>query len=493
MSSQTTDWQLAQQRLIPLWDPQVFARHASTFSAMATDWLQSCHETRPTATAPFIASDLIARATQLMMERPELSQLLDFMYAGARRLHASGYMGHQVPPPLPVSAILNAASALANQSSAVFEMSPSCTSIERAVLRRLIEAVGWDPAQSDGIMTGGGSLANLTAILTAKNWTFRKAWTEGLDQGTRPAILTSADSHYSIARAAGVLGIGTQNVIKVPLDPRRRMDWTKIPDILQQSRDRGLTPFCVVASSGATPTGSFDELRRISEICKRENLWLHVDGAHGASALFSAQHRRLVAGLDLADSVTWDAHKMMFVPALSTFLLYRNRDSSLSTFAQDAPYLLDGKDEERLWLDGALRTLECTKQSLAMGVWGLWCMYGEEVFGDLFDVTCGLTRELWTMLKGDFLPLHEPQANIICFQWRPPETHQWPEKKLNELQNAIRQKMLSSHEFYTTTTVIDGKQAIRVTIMNPRITPTDLIGLLHHIGSVGREFIGNDF
>jgi L-2,4-diaminobutyrate decarboxylase len=180
---------------------------------------------------------------------------------------------------------------------------------------------------------------------------------------------------------------------------------------------------------------------------------------------------------------------MMFVPALSTFLLYRNKHCSLTTFAQEAPYLLNEKDEQRLWLDGALRTVECTKQSLALGVWGLWALHGEGLFGDLFDVTCGLTRELWALLKDDFHALNEPQANITCFQWRPPATSDWPEEKINELQTQIRGRMLHTGEYYTTATVIDGRQALRVTVMNPRISRSDLTGLLDHIRKVGQEIL----
>jgi L-2,4-diaminobutyrate decarboxylase len=483
-------WQDAQQRLLPLWDPEALERDTNAFASAAKRWLQSCQEDAATGTFQH-APDLIAGASNLMTTAPSLKQLLDFMYNGARRLHASGYMGHQVPPPLPVAALLNAAGSLANQSSAVFEMSPSCTSIERAVLKRLLGLVGWDPEQSDGIMTGGGSLANLTALLTARNWTFKHWWNEGSppDTNVRPVILTSADSHYSIARAAGILGLGASSVIKVTLDSKRRMNVTEIPKILDKATSEGLTPFCVVASSGATPTGSFDELRPIAELCRTKNLWLHVDGAHGASAIFSKHHRQLVDGIDLADSVTWDAHKMMFVPALSTFLLYRNKHCSLTTFAQEAPYLLNEKDEQRLWLDGALRTVECTKQSLALGVWGLWALHGEGLFGDLFDVTCGLTRELWALLKDDFHALNEPQANITCFQWRPPATSDWPEEKINELQTQIRGRMLHTGEYYTTATVIDGRQALRVTVMNPRISRSDLTGLLDHIRKVGQEIL----
>jgi L-2,4-diaminobutyrate decarboxylase len=130
----------------------------------------------------------------------------------------------------------------------------------------------------------------------------------------RPAILTGADSHYSVARSAGILGLGMKHVIKVPLDDKRRMRADAIEPLVKQARENGLAPIAIVASACSTPIGAFDPIPAIADAAERLGLWLHVDGAHGASVLFSKRHRALVAGIDRADSVTWDAHKMLFTP-----------------------------------------------------------------------------------------------------------------------------------------------------------------------------------
>ena len=156
-----------------------------------------------------------------------------------------------------------------------------------------------------------------------------------------PKLVVQADAHYCIARSAGILGIGTNNVVKAALDERRRMDPAQLDATLAGLRAAGHPVVAVVACACATPIGAFDPLERIADICAKYGVWLHVDAAHGGAALLSPRHRHLVAGLERADSLTWDAHKMLFVPALCAFLFYKDKRHSYEAFRQNAPYLFD--------------------------------------------------------------------------------------------------------------------------------------------------------
>src|SRR5581483_7611318 len=147
--------------------------------------------------------------------------------------------------------------------------------------------------------------------------------------------------HYSVARAAGIAGLGSDAVIKVKLDSRRRMDPSGLRDACDVATKQGFEPFCVVSSSCSTAIGSFDPIDELVPFARQRGLWLHVDAAHGGGLLLSRKHRHLLRGIEQADSVTWDAHKMMFLPALSTFLFYREAKNSYKPFEQDAPYLFD--------------------------------------------------------------------------------------------------------------------------------------------------------
>src|SRR5262249_43266672 len=150
------------------------------------------------------------------------------------------------------------------------------------------------------------------------------SWTAGLT-GQRPApvLVAHADAHYSVTRSAGILGLGTNQIVVAALDDRRRMDPNRLEESLRDLRSRGVPIVAVVATSCATPIGAFDELVDIADICRRHEVWLHVDAAHGGAVAFSPRHRHLLDGIELADSVVCDAHKMMFMPALCAMLFYR--------------------------------------------------------------------------------------------------------------------------------------------------------------------------
>jgi len=148
------------------------------------------------------------------------------------------------------------------------------------------------------------------------------------------------------------------------------------------------TPIVAVsAASCATPVGAFDPLAEIAEVCRRHEVWLHVDAAHGGALAFSPRHRHLLYGIEQADSVVCDAHKMMFMPALCAMLFYRKPEHRLATFHQEAPYLFDPTAPELAEFDSGIVNLECTKRAAAFGVWGVWSLLGTQIFADMVDVT----------------------------------------------------------------------------------------------------------
>ena len=152
--------------------------------------------------------------------------------------------------------------------------------------------------------------------------------------------------------------------------------------------------------------GMAPPLVEIAEVCRRHRVWLHVDAAHGGSACLSRKYRHLVAGLDQADSVVWDAHKMMFMPALCAFVFYRDPAHRFAAFQQDAPYLFDPSVPGIADYDSALKTVECTKRAAAMGLWGVWSLFGPQLFGDMVDVTFDLGRALFDKLQEEVKNIH---------------------------------------------------------------------------------------
>jgi L-2,4-diaminobutyrate decarboxylase len=221
-------------------------------------------------------------------------------------------------------------------------------------------------------------------------------------------------------------------------------------------------------------------------------VWLHVDAAHGGAACLSPRHRQLVAGLDRADSVVWDAHKMLFVPGLCAFVFYRRRAHQFEAFRQDAPYLFDPAAPGVAEFDSALRTVECTKRAAVFGLWGVWSLFGPQLFADLVDVTFAMGRVLYEKLSStpDFTALYEPQCNIVVFRHVPDALRGTPPEAVDRFQLELRRRVIESGEFYIVSTRVDGLGALRVTIINPLTTPEHLDQLLQTIRETGRGLLG---
>lgn len=382
--------------------------------------------------------------------------LLDRVIAESNHLHHPRYVGHQVTAPLPLAALAELVSAFLNNSMAVYEMGPVSTAMER----RVIEWMGARVGMRAGVLTSGGSLGNLTALLAARS----------VRPVAAPAILASSQAHYCVRRAAHVMGLGEHGVVEVPVDARYRMDVSAIPAALARARSLGREPIALVASACSTATGAFDPLAEVAELCQREGLWLHVDGAHGASAALSARYRPLLDGIERADSVVWDAHKMMLVPSLSTAVLFREPRASYDPFAREASYLFEDRAEPPWW-DIGLRTLECTKRMMALPIYLSLAVNGEAFF-DTYVTRCfDLARRFAAMLReaGFELPT-EPMANIVCF--RHPS-----------MRDDVRRSIVERGAFHLVQTRLSGETYLRTTLINPRTTEQDLAALIDAVRS----------
>lgn len=414
------------------------------------------------------------------------------MLARGHNLHDPRYIGHQVPASVPLAGLFDAVGSATNQVMAVYEMGPWATSVERSLVDRIGQAIGFEAGTFAGLVTHGGTLGNMTGLLTARNVAFGDAWEAGLNaENDRPVLVAQADSHYSISRAAGMIGIGTRNVVKVRLDERRRMDPEHLDKTLANLRKKGTPIVAVCACACATPIGAFDPLSEIAEVCQRHDVWLHVDAAHGGAACLSDKYRHLIAGLEHADSVVADAHKMMFVPALCAFVFYKNRDHRFEAFRQDAPYLFDPSSPGLAEYDSGMLTPECTKRAASFGLWGIWSLFGQQLFADMVDRTFDLGRTFYEKLAdaADFEPLHEPQCNIVAFQHVPAALRDAPPESVNQFLLKLRHALIRSGEFYIVQAKIDGKQALRVTIINPLTTVDHLDGLLDAIRRTGQTIL----
>jgi L-2,4-diaminobutyrate decarboxylase len=392
------------------------------------------------------ASELLEQL-RLRPGRGDAASLAKLLLDHSIQLHHPSYMGHQVCPPAVPAVLADLLISTLNQSTAVFEMSPAATVIEKEIIRWLCDSVGY-PATAEGTAVSGGSAANLTGLMAA-----RARWAASPERG-RPVVLCSADAHYSVARAAAIMGIGGADVLKVPTDREHRMDVAALAAALDAL---DAPPLAIVATSGSTATGAFDDLRPIAALRDAHSTWLHVDAAHGASVLLSDRLRPLADGLDLADSLSWDPHKMLWMPLSFGAILVRDGVWLRRAFNADAPYLFG---PERAGENLGEMTIQCSKRADAVKLWFTLQLLGTEPLAAALDGVTEMTRYLYESVAAsdDFEPLHEPVFNIFCFRHRSDDA----------TNGALRERLIRSGEAWITSTVLRGRRVLRVTMINPR-------------------------
>jgi L-2,4-diaminobutyrate decarboxylase len=391
-----------------------------------------------------------------------LARFLRHYLAAGTALHHPGYMAHQVAAPNLTGALAGLVDGVTNNAMTVYEMGPTASAVEWFVLNWMLGKVGWPPMRLDGglpaaggVLTHGGSLANLTALIAARNHACPDAWREGNPPGL--ALMAPATAHYSIARAAGVLGIGQGGIVSLEVDDRGAVRPDRLPDALARARASGLRPFALVANACSTPVGVYDALDPIATFCRAHGLWLHVDAAHGASALLSPTRRGLLAGLDRADSMVWDAHKMLQSPCLCAAVLTRDHRPLDGAFRQDASYLFHEKDQPGV--DFGQRSFECSKAAIGLRFFLTLAALGERRLGEFVDDRCDLAQKAYEIMRAT--PGIEcavrPESNIVC----------WRLDGDDALQMRVRAAILAGGRHYISSTLFAGKRWLRIVLLNP--------------------------
>ncbi|MCB0559860.1 MAG: pyridoxal-dependent decarboxylase [Phaeodactylibacter sp.] len=405
------------------------------------------------------------------------SELFQAVLDRSVRVQNPRYMGHQISPAAPLAALASLVDGLLNNGMGVYEMGAAGTAIERLVVKMVAGKMGFGEA-ADGVMTSGGTLANLTALLAARSVKApASVWRQGHQD--KLALLVSEEAHYCVDRAVRIMGWGEGGIIKVPADDQYRMRVDLLEASWQQARAEGKTVIAVVGSACSTSTGSFDDLAAAGQFCEQHGLWFHVDGAHGGALCFSEQHRSLLAGIERADSVAMDFHKMLLTPAVATALIFRNGQDSFRTFSQKAQYLWERETDEE-WHNLAKRTFECTKLMMGLKAYTLLRTYGPELWEQYLEKVMNLGRQFAVLaLETEGFELAvEPQCNIVCFRYHPDGVEG---EALNAFNEAIRQALLEEGRFYIVKTNLRGATYLRVTLSNPLATEADIRELLSSI------------
>ncbi|RDL32584.1 Uncharacterized protein BP5553_09040 [Venustampulla echinocandica] len=304
----------------------------------------------------------------------------------------------------------------------VYQVSPALTVIEKTTCRTLAKAFGFAGPYAGGISTQGGSASNTTSIIIARNNLYPSSKTTG--NGTHNFVLfTSAHGHYSLEKAAQMCGLGTNNVWSVPVDAQGQMVPSSLEELILKAKAENRTPFYVNATAGTTVLGSFDPFTAISAICKKHNLWLHIDGSWGGPVIFSQKQKHKLQGAELADSFAINPHKMMGVPVTCSFLLGKDMRTFHTANTLPAAYLFHASStDEEVW-DLADLTLQCGRRGDSLKLALAWIYYGSSGFEAQIDHAFGMASYFASLLEKNvnFVLVSEnpPPCLQVCFYYAP--------------------------------------------------------------------------
>ncbi len=391
------------------------------------------------------------------------------------------FFGYVASPATPVGAFADLIAAALNSNVTSWRSGPAATEIERTVVRWLGALIGYDE-DARGLLTSGGSMANMTALMIAhRAMAVSETSRRGLWQSKTPmTIYASEQVHMSIPKAADILGFGREQVRLVGCDDEFRMNVGLLRERIVADRQAGLIPFCIVASAGTTNTGAVDPLSEIAAVAKEFGLWFHVDGAYGAPAALDESKRPLFAGLERADSVSLDPHKWLYVPLDCGCLLFRDEARAAHAFGnEDADYIKvleeDADESFAFWNYGP----ELSRRFRALKIWLTLRYYGVERIAAAITEDNALATYLADLVEAteNFELLSRPQLSICCFRYVPlslPEDVGDRNGYLDELNSRVMYAVQRGGRAYLSSASIDGKFALRACITNFRTTRADI-------------------
>ena len=297
---------------------------------------------------------------------------------------SANYFGLMNPTPTYIAVLAEALVAAMNPQLASLARSQLASKIERETVRWIGERVGWS-TQFDGTFTSGGNEANFSGLALALAAHFPQAIEEGVAAiGAPPVLYASAESHHSLDKSAGLLGLGRKALRRVPVNDDVQLDPARLEAQIREDKEAGLVPFCVIATAGTTNSGAIDDLVALPAICKRHGLWLHVDGAYGAAAIFSDQHRDLVRGIELADSITLDPHKWLAMPFAAGVVLTRHPETLRQAFRVSTPYMPKTAKPTPL-LDNFQVSTQWSRRMNSLKLWLTLRVHGRQAYEELID------------------------------------------------------------------------------------------------------------
>jgi len=465
---------------------------SSESTKLVIEYLTTISE-RPVRAENHAGKTLAAIDTELSNEGRPLDQLLEECRSVMDLSRHNGhprFFGYVASPSTPIGAYADLIASALNANITCWRSGPAGTEIERMVVRWLGALIGYD-RDAKGLLTSGGSMANMIALLIAHR---RKSGVNTARQGLWNAgppmtVYASEEVHLSVAKAADILGFGRDQVRVIACDERQRMRVDVLREKIEADRRDGLRPFCVVGSAGTVNTGVVDPLAEIADVAVEFDLWFHVDGAYGAPGSLDERKKHLFAGIERADSVSLDPHKWLYVPVDAGCLLFRDAGAARAPFStEDADYIKTHgyADEEAFafWDYG----VELSRRFRALKVWMTLQYYGSRRIAEAISEDISLAAYLGEIVSNadDFELLAPVELSICCFRYVPERG--MSDAELDRLNERIMELVQKGGRAYLSNATVNGKFALRACITNFRTTKADIEETVAAVREAAEDF-----
>lgn len=380
--------------------------------------------------------------------------------------------------------------AVTNTNMFTYEITPVYNLIEEELLRKMRNIIGWRN-HGDGIFNPGGSISNLYALQSARHFFYPELKEKGLFGMPKMVIFCSMHAHYSITRAASILGFGTEQVKLVPVDNRGKLIPSELERLIEESIENGEIPLMVSLTTGTTVLGAFDPIRPVATLCQKHRIWLHIDAAWGSGALLSSKRRHLFDGVELADSVTWNPHKVMGSLLQASAFLVKHENVLMQSNEMQASYLFQPDKHYDVQYDTGDKSIQCGRHVDAFKVWLMWRAKGDKGFEDHIEHLYDLAAYLYDQIgkRDNFeIVLSEPEYLNICFWYIPKSLRNLDKKsseyinKLNSIAPKIKERMMLEGTLMVGYQPLDEKpNFFRMIVSNPASQKKDIDFLLDEI------------
>ena len=390
--------------------------------------------------------------------------------------------GYVQSPGTPIGAVADLLASTLNANLTIWRSAPAPVELERLTIDWIRQILGFN-SEAGGLFVSGGSMANLAALAAARQ--------TKCDSLGRLRLYASSATHFSIAKAAALLGIGGKNVQHIAVDEGFRMRVDDLVVKINADLEAGYVPFCVVGNAGTVDTGAVDPMREIREVANRFQLWMHVDGSYGAFAILAESARKLFAGMEQADSIALDPHKWLYLPVDAGCIIYRDPEAARTTFAHEAEYTrMFGEETDEAfvcWDYGP----ELSRRFRALKVWMLLKGVGLDGLSEAIESNLACARHLESMVQAsdDFEMAAPVELSIFCFRHVPAQLRNQSPKQIDAFNERLLVALQRDGSSYVSNATLGGRFALRGCVLNYRTTLRDMEILLDDVRRVAKSLL----